>query len=112
MFLCCKRQVAQSVRFDEQTFGGFHLYDIDFAFRAHLAGYRLSVCNDLYMIHQSVGRWDDAWDQDHERFVQKHRARIGSGPRRPSRWGAVAVATRQEVQEVMTPAHWPAEIQD
>ena len=37
VFMCAKREVAQAVPFDAQTFDGFHGYDVDFSFRAYQA---------------------------------------------------------------------------
>lgn len=37
--------VGQALRFDAATFDGFHLYDIDFRFRAYRAGYRRCATN-------------------------------------------------------------------
>ena len=38
-FLCARREVVETLRFDESTFDGFHLYDIDFTYRAFRAGF-------------------------------------------------------------------------
>ena len=71
LFLACRRQVAQSIPFDDETFDHFHGYDTDFTFRAFLAGYRLAVCRDLFLIHYSHGRFDDNWNKYRARFEHK-----------------------------------------
>lgn len=71
VFLATHRSVWQSLQFDERTFDGFHLYDIDFSYRAHLAGYRIGVPLDLLLLHQSTGRFDAAWRHYHARFLEK-----------------------------------------
>ncbi|MCY7388982.1 MAG: glycosyltransferase, partial [Burkholderiales bacterium] len=43
VFIAMHREVWETIRFDEATFDGFHIYDIDFTYRAHLAGYDLVV---------------------------------------------------------------------
>ena len=79
-FLACRREAAEMVGFDEQTFDGFHFYDIDFTFRASLAGLRLAVCRDLPLIHRSEGNPDDSWLTYRDRFVGKHRGHFAQGP--------------------------------
>jgi hypothetical protein len=71
-FLAAKRSVAMAVPFDETTFNGWHLYDIDFTFSAHVKGFRVAVCNDQLMIHKSHGKFDETWNFYQERFLKKH----------------------------------------
>ena len=61
----------EALRFDEQCFDGFHLYDIDFTYRAHRAGFRLAVPLDLLLIHYSTGRYDIRWQAFNMRFLAK-----------------------------------------
>lgn len=87
LFIAVRRAVAEAVGFDEETFDGFHCYDTDFTFRAHLAGYRLAACSDLAIVHQSFGRRDAVWSLYAGRFIEKHRAAlpalfIGENPAR------------------------------
>lgn len=71
VFMATRRAVWQSLRFDEATFDGFHLYDIDFSHRAHLAGYRVAVAQDLLLVHFSTGRYDTRWQKFNLRFLAK-----------------------------------------
>jgi tetratricopeptide (TPR) repeat protein len=82
-FLALRREVFERVQFDERTFDGWHLYDLDFAFSAHLAGLRTAVCNDLCLIHNSIGAYHDRWDHYVQRFLQKHGARLEKGEKPP-----------------------------
>lgn len=66
------REVAKKVGFDATTFDGFHLYDLDFSFAAHLAGFRLGICCDIPIIHESAGNFDDQHRIFADRFVAKH----------------------------------------
>ena len=72
VFIAMRRDVAISVPFDEATFDHFHLYDLDFSFRAYRAGYALAVCRDIVLIHQSMGNFSAAWDEYRRRFQAKH----------------------------------------
>lgn len=71
VFLACRREVAEKVGFDERTFDGFHLYDLDFSYRAYLAGYHLAICCDLALVHASIGSFDRNWRKYADRFRAK-----------------------------------------
>ena len=71
VFMAMHRHVWESVRFDEATFDGFHLYDIDFTWRAHLARFNMAVPMDLLLIHFSTGRYDVKWQTFNVRFLRK-----------------------------------------
>jgi GT2 family glycosyltransferase len=107
VFLAMRRAVAAQVSFDEATFDGFHLYDLDFTLRAALAGFRLGVACDVQLIHESVGNYGVAWSRYADRFARKHAAHIHppAGPRQFD-FGFVTVPTREALIEAMTPPHW------
>jgi len=71
LFIAMRTAVARNIPFDEVNFDGFHLYDIDFTYRAYLAEYRLAVCRDLVIVHQSHGRFDVVWERYRRRFEEK-----------------------------------------
>ena len=107
VFLCVKRELARSLRFDQTTFDGFHLYDLDFTFRAYLAGARLAVCCDLAFIHASMGEFGtSAWTRYAQAFVRKHQAALPPTPMREWTAAGVRVHTREQLLEVMTPLWW------
>ncbi len=72
LFLAANRGVVGKVRFDAETFDGFHYYDLDFTYSAWLAGFRLAVCNDIDVIHDSFGIMDEAFERYAERMQTKH----------------------------------------
>jgi hypothetical protein len=83
--MACRREVAERVGFDAETFDGFHLYDLDFTFRAHRQGFRLAVCRDLALIHDSTGTVDASWRVYKRRFEEKFRDCLESGVPGPIR---------------------------
>jgi GT2 family glycosyltransferase len=108
VFLCVRREVARAVGFDEVTFDGFHLYDLDFTYRAHLAGHNLAVCCDLPFIHSSSGAFvSTAWTRYSKAFLDKHRSTLPA-PCEPPSWavGWVRADTREQVRQIMTPPWW------
>jgi GT2 family glycosyltransferase len=76
MFFVARRAVVESVPFDEQTFDGFHGYDLDFSFTAHLAGFSVGTSAEIAVIHASGGSFGDAWQRYANRFAEKHRERL------------------------------------
>jgi GT2 family glycosyltransferase len=68
--------VVEQIPFDEKNFDGFHLYDIDFTFRAYLAGMKLAVCSDISILHFSKGNYGDEWDVYGDRFNEMNRDRL------------------------------------
>jgi GT2 family glycosyltransferase len=76
VFMAMRRKVALSIPFDEALFDHFHLYDLDFSFRAYQAGFVLAVCRDIVLIHQSIGKFDAVWNDYRRRFEDKHRAHL------------------------------------
>jgi len=109
IFFAARRTVVDKIKFDEQTFDGFHLYDIDFSFAAHLAGFNLGVCCDIPLIHASGGSYDEQWSQHAERFVRKYAGKLSAMSERGYRWSMVAVRTKLELLDVMNPRYWPRE---
>lgn len=71
VFMAARRHVWEALRFDEANFDAFHLYDVDFSYRAHLAGYRCAVPLDLLLIHFSTGKYDHRWQKYNRRFLAK-----------------------------------------
>jgi GT2 family glycosyltransferase len=75
VFLAARKDVCAAVPFDQITFDGFHLYDLDFSHRAFLQGFKLGIC-EIEITHHSVGRYDDKWLQYADRFLAKHRGSL------------------------------------
>jgi len=71
-FMAARRDVALQLGFDEETFDHWHLYDIDFSWRAYKAGMRCAVANDILACHLSRGTYDETWFQYSVRFDRKH----------------------------------------
>jgi GT2 family glycosyltransferase len=108
VFLACRRKVVEAIPFDEQTFTHFHHYDLDFTYRAYLAGFKLAVCCDLDLIHFSNGTWGEAWKSSGLRFMQKHAATIPQGARVNWNRMSARVATREECVARLRWPHWDA----
>jgi len=101
LFLAFRRDAIERVRWDEQTFNGFHCYDVDCTYRAYLSGLRLAVALDLPMLHLSHGEYGDTWQQYAHRFTQKHAATLGTIGPRNGQCTFIQVPTREEAIVVM-----------
>ena len=75
-FLAAKRRAIDEIRFDEHSFDGFHVYDTDFTFSAHLAGFRIAVCKDILIAHQSGGNFGDEYAAFGAKFMKKHQGQL------------------------------------
>ncbi len=104
VFMAMRREVATATAFDAATFDHFHHYDLDFSFRAFLAGRRLAVCRDLVLIHASTGNYDQIWDEYKRRFEAKHRAHLpASWDAREGARASFSATTRQEILQRCAP---------
>lgn len=109
VFLACHRKVVEATPFDEQTFTGFHHYDLDFCYRAFGGGFKLAVCCDLELIHFSDGTWDDAWKASAARFMTKYAGKLPARQRPNWNRMSVRVATREELLPRFRWPHWETE---
>ena len=108
VFLAVRREVLERTRFDEKTFDGWHLYDLDFHFlrispRASVA----AACQDMCLVHNSLGKYRTDWQQYVERFEEKHRGRLQKGQSHAQRRCSVEVASPEEwmlmAEELISP---------
>jgi len=78
VFIVARREAALAIGWDAETFDGWHGYDTDFSFRAHLAGWRVGVVLDLAIVHASSGSYDETYSQAMKRFAAKHAGKLAS----------------------------------
>lgn len=53
LWMCCRSSCFESLRFDEETFGGFHCYDADLSMQALSQGWDVMVNTDILLEHFS-----------------------------------------------------------
>ena len=78
-------EVLRQVTFDAEMCPGFHMYDVDFSWRAYRHGLRLAVATDLSLMHASSGgygdpKWKpaaDAWWEKYGGDIPAHRTTTG-----------------------------------
>ncbi len=105
-FICAARDVARRIGFDPLGFPGSHLHDVDFTYRAHLAGLHLSVALDLFPLDHSPDAYSRDWIPHAQTFLKKFDGRLPVRASPKFQNTTVQVASREEVVRVMTPPHW------
>jgi GT2 family glycosyltransferase len=55
------KSLFSTIAFDEQTYPGFHCYDMDICMQVRNAGYKVLVVSDILVEHKSVGNADEQW---------------------------------------------------
>ena len=75
MALFVRKDVWQEIRFDQDTFTGFHCYDIDFslAVAQHYDNY---VCTDILVEHFSEGSFNSDWQAEQSKFNAKWESEV------------------------------------
>lgn len=72
LFFAVRRSLFDRIRFDEETFDGFHFYDLDICMQA-LKTHKIIVTEDILVKHLSGGSFDRVWEKYAYRFTEKHR---------------------------------------
>lgn len=70
VWFCTTKKIALETRFDEDTFRGFHGYDVDFSLSVSRR-YTVYVTFDVLIEHFSEGRYDFTWMQDNLKLHEK-----------------------------------------
>lgn len=87
-----RRDLFSKVRFDDKTYSGFHLYDMDICMQAMAAGYKVCVCRDVLAEHcwsenlQFTKKGGDLFQHNLQLFahVWQHRLPVWKGLDLPS----------------------------
>jgi hypothetical protein len=70
VFMCTTKNVFSDHKFDEDTFKGFHIYDVDFSLNIGQT-YKVSVTFDILLNHLSEGSYNKAWLLDNLKLHEK-----------------------------------------
>jgi len=68
------RKVATAIEFDANIFDDWVMYDFDFSFAAHLAGYKVGICCDIPLIHKgtnSGGTADAFTTNNYQKYLKR-----------------------------------------
>jgi GT2 family glycosyltransferase len=100
LMFAARRAVVDKIKFD-QSFDGFHLYDLDFTFTAHNAGFKLAVARDLFVLHASSGNFDNRWKHYSDLFQRKWAGKLQPHPNRQFHNCIVQVKSKDQIVEAM-----------
>jgi len=68
-----KRRIKHN--FDE-SFNGFHFYDLAFCVPNFLSGVKIGVITDIRLTHLSVGMTNEVWEQNRIKFSEKYKQHL------------------------------------
>jgi GT2 family glycosyltransferase len=72
LFFAIRRNLFETIKFDDQTFDGFHLYDLDICMQIRQT-HRLIVTKEILLKHQSGGSFNNLWQTYANRFLNKYK---------------------------------------
>jgi len=56
-----------------ESFDGFHFYDVDFSFNNHLNDVKVGVCFNVRVTHRSIGQTNQEWENNRLKFTVVYR---------------------------------------
>ena len=71
LMMCMRRSLFDCIRFDDETFGGFHCYDTDICMQVWQQRYRVVVIYDVFVEHKSFGIHNDEYFKSIDLFYEK-----------------------------------------
>jgi hypothetical protein len=75
VWLTTTKKIASEIKFDQDTFKGFHLYDMDFCMSI-IQKYRVAVTYEILINHLSDGSYGNSWMDDNLKFFTKWNAHL------------------------------------
>jgi len=63
VWFCAPKAVTEKYKFDDETFKGFHCYDLDYSLTVG-SEYKIAVTYEVLLTHLSEGRYDKSWLSD------------------------------------------------
>lgn len=76
VFMCAPTRVLKNIKFDSNTFNGFHMYDYDLSLQVLQKGYSVACIPDILIEHSSYGNKDKGWYEALLQFNSKWKARL------------------------------------
>ncbi|MBD1392883.1 glycosyltransferase [Mucilaginibacter glaciei] len=70
VWLCTTKKIAAEIKFDENTFKGFHCYDIDISLSIGCK-YKVAVTYEILIKHFSEGHFDRTWMVENLKLFSK-----------------------------------------
>lgn len=74
LFIAVNRERIKN-RFNE-SFQGFHFYDIPFCFDNHLSGVKVGLISNILLLHKSVGQTNETWETNKVKFEDLYASKL------------------------------------
>ena len=74
-FIAGKKEIFEEYRWNESLLKNFHLYDMDICLRVG-EKHVIAVCNNIGLIHRSLGGFDKSWLSESELFHSYYKTRL------------------------------------
>jgi hypothetical protein len=71
LFMCIRQSLFDTIRFDDQSFSGFHCYDSDICMQVMAAGYSVNVTFNIDIEHHSNGACNQQYYDNLELWHKK-----------------------------------------
>lgn len=71
LWMCIRRSLFDTIRFDDKTFSGFHCYDSDICMQILVAGYQIKVTFEIDILHKGKGNLNAQYYRDIELWHKK-----------------------------------------
>lgn len=64
LWMCIRKNLFDTIRFDDKTFSGFHCYDSDICMQILLANYKIKVTFAIDILHKGKGNLNEQYYHD------------------------------------------------
>lgn len=71
LWMCIRRNLFDTIHFDDKTYSGFHCYDSDICMQILMAGYQIMVTYDINILHKGKGNLNEQYYQSLELWHNK-----------------------------------------
>ncbi len=71
LWFCVKKEMFDSVCFDDHYYDGFHFYDLDLSMQINTLGFELRSIFDITLEHVSASKHDRKWIENCFKFYKK-----------------------------------------
>lgn len=71
LWFCIPKRMFRQIKFDENTYQGFHLYDLDISMQVQMTGKIVMICDDIIIEHDSVGLFNQSFSDNLGIFSNK-----------------------------------------
>lgn len=71
LWFCIPKTMFEQIKFDENTYQGFHLYDLDISMQVQMTGRKVAICDDIIIEHDSIGLFNQSFEDNLALFSEK-----------------------------------------